>query len=325
MSEKTRGMLLGKFMPPHRGHELLVRFARGMVDELVVLVCSIEREPIEGWRRFAWMQEICGGMDVKVIHVQDEVPQEPAEDPDFWEIWRALVKRYVPERIDYVFASEEYGYRLAEELGARFLPVDLGREQVPISGTAIRNAPLEHWEYLPEAVRPHYVKKVCVFGPESTGKSTLAKKLGVYFQTTVVTEWARDFLRPTQGLCKRGDMSWIGRGQIASEEALSRWANRVLICDTDPLTTYVWSHFLFEECPGWLEEEAKRRRYDLTLLMDVDVPWVDDGERYLSEERSAFMERCVEALEWAGRPYVRIGGGYEERLERAVEEVKKLL
>lgn len=76
----TRGMLLGKFLPPHRGHEYMIEFARRLVDELTVQVCTVEREPIPGVLRYQWMRDHFGG--VKIVHNDDENPQTPADDPE---------------------------------------------------------------------------------------------------------------------------------------------------------------------------------------------------------------------------------------------------
>jgi len=119
----------------------------------------------------------------------------------------------------------------------------------------------------------------------------------------------------------------IVRGQIASEEALARQANRVLFCDTDPLTTRIWSDWLFGDCRNWARQEAGCRRYHLTLLMDVDVEWVDDRQRFLGreEERQAFSDRCRAALEVHGRPYVIVRASWNERLSRACTAVRTVL
>jgi nicotinamide riboside kinase len=98
-----------------------------------------------------------------------------------------------------------------------------------------------------------------------------------------------------------------------------------LFCDTDLLTTVIWSRELFGGCDGWIEEAARGQRYDLTLLLDVDVPWVGDPVRYRPEDRRSFFERCREALEAAGREYVVLGGGFEERFAEACEQVDALL
>ena len=84
----TRGLVLGKFLPYHAGHAHLIRAARAQVDELVVLVCSVEREPIPGALRFRWVRD--SHSDCRVVHVAEEVPQAPEDDPEFWPIWTDL-------------------------------------------------------------------------------------------------------------------------------------------------------------------------------------------------------------------------------------------
>src|SRR5262249_35302247 len=160
-------------------------------------------------------------------------PQDPSEHPEFWHIWRASLLRVLPGAPDFVFASDAYGAKLAEVLGARFVPVDPARSAVPISGTLVRADPLSHWEHLPRPVRAYYAKRVVGFGPESTGKSTLARRLAAHFRTVHVPEFARSWLETAGGRVTPEDMPIIARGQLAAEDALAREANRVLFCDTD--------------------------------------------------------------------------------------------
>lgn len=290
-----------------------------------MLVCSIQREPIPGTLRYAWMKKLFHGGNVRVIHIDVEVPQEPAEHPEFWSIWEALIRHHVPEPIDAVFTSEDYGQQLANVLHATHFPVDPHRQIVPISGTDIRRDPMTHWPYLPDVVRPYFVKRVCVFGPESTGKSTLSRDLAAHYQTTFAPEYARTLLDPKQGQCDAADVAGIVFGQIASEEAASRHANRVVLCDTDPFTTSVWCDVMFGHCPDWVHQAAARQRYDLTLLMDIDVPWVDDAQRSLPNRREEFLGLCVKALDRAGRSYTKISGTWEQRKQRAGVQIDQLL
>jgi HTH-type transcriptional regulator, transcriptional repressor of NAD biosynthesis genes len=323
--EKTgHGLILGKFMPPHAGHQHLVHFAQNFVERLTLLVCSLPREPIPGALRYEWMRELFPW--AHIVHIDHELPQEPGEHPRFWELWRQAVLDAAPEPIDFVFASEDYGRRLAAEVGATFIPVDLNRELVPISGTAVRDAPLKNWHYLPECVRPYYVKRVCIFGPESTGKSTLARDLAVHFDTVYVSEFARGLLDRKQGVCESSDIPLIARGQAAGEDAMARRANKILFCDTDLLTTTVWSEFLFGSCPADICHAALGRRYDLYLLLDVDVPWVDDRQRYLPYSRREFFDRCRDVLDVQERPYCTIrGSDWSQRFHQACQHVKRLL
>jgi NadR type nicotinamide-nucleotide adenylyltransferase len=319
----STGMLLGKFLPPHQGHVYLAEFARNYVDDLAIIVCSIEREPIPGEIRFQWMREMFP--DCRVVHLTDKIPQHPSEHPDFWNIWLKALERILPFKPDHVFASDDYGLELAEILGARFVPVDKARRIVPVSGTAIRNDPMGNWRFLPRCVRPHFLRRVCIMGPESTGKSTLAAKLAERFETALAPEYARTLLESQDGRIGPADIERIARGQAACEDAVARNANKVLICDTDLLTTMIWSEMLFGSSPPWVCAEAERRRYDLYLLTDVDVPFVADAVRYLPEQRWAFLARCRKELDARGRRYVLLSGDWDRRFELACSAVEELL
>lgn len=319
----TTGMVLGKFLPPHRGHQLLVDFARHQVDRLFVVVGTLEREPIPAALRVAWMTQLFPSCEV--IHLSDENPQYPEEHPDFWDIWRDSLLRVLPVAPDLVFASEDYGWKLAEVLGARFVPADLARGAVPVSGTAIRQDPRAYWEDLPRCVRPHFLKRVCVFGPESTGKSTLSAQLAQHFETVAVPEYARWLLEAQRGELQESDLLRIAWGQWATEQAMAPNARGLLISDTDCLSTAVWSEALYGRCDPQILALADRQRFDLTLLLDVDVPWVQDGVRYLPEQRRSFFAACERALAERGRRVQVIRGDWATRRERAIAAVQRLL
>ncbi len=317
------GLVLGKFLPPHLGHQYLLDFARAYVRHLTVLVCSLARESIPGALRHAWVQEMAPGADV--LHVTDENPSEPHEHPGFWDIWTDTIRRRVATGPEVVFTSEDYGNELARRLGAVHVPVDAARELVPVSGTRLRAEPLGFWPFLPPCVRPYFVKKVVVYGPESTGKSTLCRRLAEHFRTAWVGEYARGFL-DVRGLpVVVEDIPLIARGHAASEDALARQANRVLFLDTDLLTTVLYGELYYGECPEWVRRAAEERTYDLYLVLDVDVPWVADPQRDMGHRREELRDRWVAALEERRRPYVVIRGDWEERFRAAVAAVEQVL
>lgn len=323
MEQAGSGLVLGKFLPPHAGHQYLVRLAESFCARLTVLVCTLESDPIPGALRYAWMREMFPRSNV--VHITEQLPQEPSEHPQFWEIWRRVALEAAGGPIDYIFASEPYGLRLAQVVDGKFIPVDPTRQAVPVSGTAIRTDPLGNWKFLPECVRPYFVRRISLFGPESTGKSTMAAELARHFHTVPVMEFARELLNPQQGVCRESDIPLIARGQAAAEETLARHANKLLLCDTDPLLTCVWSEFLFGSCPPELLRAAQARRYDLTLLLDIDLPWVDDQQRFFSHRRAEFFARCRQVLTEAGRRYVTIRGNGTARLEACASAIGDLL
>ena len=317
----SRGFLLGKFLPPHRGHQMLCDFAQAYCDELTVLVCTRDCEPIDGTRRAAWMRELVP--NARIVHFDRDVPQEPSEHPEFWRIWREIVLGAHPEPIDFVFTSENYGGQLAEIVGARHVPFDPDRLAAPVSGTQIRSNPYLYWDHLPAPVRAHYVKTVCLFGPESTGKSTLAKRMASHYRTIAAPEYGRTYCEVFGTHCTADDLRNIVKGQAALEAAAKRQANRLLILDTDRLMTTLWADMLLGHRPPDLDQVAEYA--DLYLLAEIDIPWADDGTRYFPGDtaRQRFYRICREELEKRGLKYEVIAGDRDQRLAMAAAAIAK--
>lgn len=318
----TRGLVLGKFLPYHLGHAHLIRSARAQVDELTVLVCSIRREPIPGALRHAWVRD--AHPDCRVVHVAEEVPQSPEEDERFWPIWVDLIRRHAGE-VDVVFTSETYGDELGLRVGARHVCIDRARGSVPVSGTAVRADPLGQWEYLPAQVRAHFARRVAIVGPESVGKTTLAEQLAHELNTAWVPEFGRAY---TDGRDARelslDDFEAIARGQVLWEDEAAMRANRILICDTELHTTCTWSDLVVGSRPSWLTAAAAGRNYDLMLLLDDDLPWIDDGTRVLAARRREHLDRIRGELVAAHRRFVVIRGDGAARCAAALEHIRQV-
>jgi NadR type nicotinamide-nucleotide adenylyltransferase len=292
------GLVLGRFDPPHLGHQHLIDFARASVQHLTVLVFARSSDPIPGTTRAAWLREMAPGVHVMVA--LDE-PTPAVEDPDVKQRWTDLVRRYVPEGPAYFFASDDHGFRFAEHLGAVYVPVDPKRQAVPISATAIRKAPLACWKYLPVCARSWFARRVAIVGAEASGKTTLARALAARFDTVWVPEYARTLVEDRRRRFEPDEVALVERGQAASEDALARQANRLVVCDTDVMTVRLWGERLFG-----LSVEPGTRRYDLTLVLPSE---------------NAFRARIVAELRRLGRRFVEIGADNEDAAARAVESV----
>ncbi len=311
------GLVLGKFMPLTTGHCHLVESARRQSAQLTILVCSLANEPIDGHLRTEWMRETFP--DCEVVHVTDEVPGFSHETSDSW---RALIRRYAPAA-DTIFTSDELGETLARELGIVHIKVDKARRKFPISAAEVRQNPMKHWEFLAPVARPYFAHRVLVFGPESTGKTTLCRQLAARFSTVCVPEFAREFY-DEKGIenAVYDDVERIACGQQESEERLARQANRLLFCDTDAITTTIYSRHYYGKVPLFLAQLANRRRYNLTLFCDIDLPWESDPQRDLGHRRDEFREVFQRELRSRRIAFTTICGQGEARFQSAIAAIE---
>lgn len=238
------GLVFGKFMPPTKGHMFLMEHARQSCENLTIMVCTLPDEPIKGALRYQWVKAMFP--DCNVVHHSALIQQEPAMSPEdptgakdtkFFEAWRDTIAKHCPGiEFDALFASETYGFRVADMMDVRFIPVDVERSVVPISGTKMRNNPLKYWDYLPDLVRPYFVKKVAVLDFSNQNGDELAKKLAKEFNTVCAGNYQQMYL----DLCEEQmpdyrknnftakDIPTILRGQIANENAMAYQANRLV-------------------------------------------------------------------------------------------------
>lgn len=172
--------------------------------------------------------------------------------------------------------------------------------------------------------------KVVLFGPESTGKTTMSELLAKHYNTVWVPEYAREYLQNKwnneRKTCEDADLIPIARGQIALENKLALKADKVLICDTDLLETKVYSEeyyggFVHPE----LDKYAVKNQYDLYLLTDIDTPWEADDLRDRPDQREEMFAAFENALIRNERPYIKLSGSIKNRLKLAIEAIDKLL
>jgi NadR type nicotinamide-nucleotide adenylyltransferase len=169
-------------------------------------------------------------------------------------------------------------------------------------------------------------KRILILGPESTGKSTLAEDLANHFGEPWVPEFAREYLEKIDRQYCFEDLAEIGKGQILLEDQLAEKAKNFLFCDTDLRVIHIWSEHRFGKTDTWVLEEIDRRKYDLILLTDTDLPWTPDPLREYPElqMRQYFFKKYLELAEESGFPFMIVSGDQQTRLQIAVKAIQKL-
>ena len=172
------------------------------------------------------------------------------------------------------------------------------------------------------------MKRVVVTGSESTGKTELARKLAKHFGAELVPEFVREFAEARNGVITFADHGPIARGQIELEDShadAARREGRIVIQDTDLLSTVVYCEHYFGGCPEWIVQTARERRPDLYLLCEIDVPWVADPVRdrgHMREEMQALFRAAVAS---SGAPVAVVEGTWSDRWSTAVARVAELV
>jgi|AntRauTorckE5430_2_1112549.scaffolds.fasta_scaffold02664_5 NadR type nicotinamide-nucleotide adenylyltransferase len=167
--------------------------------------------------------------------------------------------------------------------------------------------------------------KIVVIGPESTGKTTLAKQLADHYQTTWVKEYAREFIENLDRDYTENDLLAIAKGQIRAEETLLAKARTVLVCDTDLIVVQIWSEVKYGRCDDWILEQIKVRDYDLYLLCGTDIPWEFDAQREHPAFRNELYAMYLEILKKYPKNYVELIGNKANRLNDSIQKIDTLL
>ncbi|MBI1770134.1 MAG: ATP-binding protein [Bacteroidetes bacterium] len=167
------------------------------------------------------------------------------------------------------------------------------------------------------------IKLICFYGPESTGKSTMAKRLAEFYKTGFVPEVAREMI--TSNDFTMDDIIRIGQAQNQRIKEKLKTANQILFCDTDLITTQIYSRQYLNEVPKILFDLEEQIHYDKYFLFDIDVPWVADGLRDLNDQRESMMKIFEGELAKRNIQPVRVKGNWDERETSIKKEVDLLL
>ncbi len=283
------GLVVGKFAPLHKGHELVIKTALRQCETVIVLVYSNPD--------FSWMPSVTRAKWVKELFPQARVyaPENPplnqADDLTQREFVKSWLdgNNFVP---DAIFGSDDYLEGFAAHIAAVPIKVDATRDAQPISGTKLREA-MQNKEitafkpFVSSLVYSHLefwaapIQKVVFLGAESTGKSTLTARMALEYQTSFVAEFGREIWEAKNGQLALEDYVFIAKHHLELEDTALLEANQYLFVDTNAITTMFLGYAYEGRGLPELTELARvaKSRYHHVFLCSDDIPFSQDGWR----------------------------------------------
>lgn len=175
--------------------------------------------------------------------------------------------------------------------------------------------------------QPSNCLKIVLYGPESTGKSTLAKSLADHFNTCWVPEFMRGYLQKKWDTKKekivKDDLIPIAEGQLRMENEAAKKANKMLLCDTNLLELKVYSEYYYNGfCPEPILKSIEESHYDLYLLTHIDLPWVADDLRDNPDDRLGIFRIFENELIGRDLQYKILSGSMDERMNQAISHIE---
>jgi HTH-type transcriptional repressor of NAD biosynthesis genes len=352
------GLVIGKFYPPHLGHEYLIRAAALHCRAVTVAVLGSSAESLSIAQREQWLRDAFADTpNVRIVGELDDVPVDYHDDA-IWQAHVDIMRRAIRQAdahwsplppVDAVFSSEPYGDRLASYFECPHVCLDQARSLYPTSGTAVRADLPSQWHMLSPAVQAGMALRVVVVGAESTGTTTLSRDLatalrqrgGVWKKTLWVAEYGREYSANLMALTKARtaqatafDIVWespdfvhVAQEQCRTENAAAAHGSPVLVCDTDAMATRIW-HERYMGCDNALVDQiaaAMPPRALYILTSDQGVPFEDDGLRDGEHLRQWMTQRFRDALVAQAVPWIEVHGTPQARCHTALQTLDTLM
>ena len=165
------------------------------------------------------------------------------------------------------------------------------------------------------------MNKFIVTGPESSGKTTLAKNLSNEYNLHLVSEYARDFLNKNKNHYSYTDLLKIAKKQY-TEEYITK---ENCICDTDLITIKIWSEFKYQKCDPWIKEKIKDQTDEkrIYLLCQPDIKWQYDPQRENKYNRDEIFNLYIKEIKCQNHFFTIING--EDRFKQAKQFIDKII
>lgn len=315
------GLIIGKFLPLHNGSLTLCRVAGNLSDQLVIVIINSPGDLIPIKLREKWLKQENPGAIVTRIVGKDA--------STFNDQLNNLLADFMVElslKNIRLFSSDPLQFKLAKSLKIECTILDPNRLSQELISKVILKEPYQNWFDMPFSVRSSLIKRIVLIGPESVGKSTLAKKLKFsLIKHPFLPEYGRPYeIFRTPGPYMDHEFEEIIRVHACHREALLPFSGPVFIEDTDELATAVWVEMLLgKQLP---KVENKIVLPFLYLLMDPCVPFVSEKTRYFNnEKRVDFFFKIKEKLNHYNASYVTIKGSWSAREKKSKKIIDKIL
>jgi nicotinamide riboside kinase len=173
------------------------------------------------------------------------------------------------------------------------------------------------------------VRRIAVIGAECVGKTELAQRLAERLPGLWIPEYLREFCDRVARTPRPEEQAQIAAEQQAREERRIAQAQSAqfgwVIADSAPLVTAAYSEMLFADSSLYAQGIAHHARYDATLLLMPDLPWIADGiQRDGPAVRDAFHELLLQRLQAAHLPFTPVAGIGEQRWRNALAALRGL-
>lgn len=284
-----KALIIGKFMPLHKGHISLINFAASQAYEVVVYATANKNECIPLKQRVYWLRETIFNRDEHVhirglMYDDTELNSSSQSDKNSSIEWAHFLKSNVEDfnEIDVIIGSEQYVKYMAEYIGIDYIIYDEKRTNINISATSIKDDIFTYWDYLPPAVKQTYAHHICICGSESTGKTTVCKHMEEKYNcVTMIPEIGRCLVGKSElctvnKLCSIYDIHYELLKQVVLDPPTP-----IVIWDTDNLTTLSYYTYLY---PAQLEKFLTQRQQminaDKYFFFESNIEFVDDGTRF---------------------------------------------
>ena len=355
----SHSLVIGRFNPPHDGHHFLIDTAARSSKSVTVVVTGSEHDAVPISTRVAWLRNAHTWYPhVTFVGAYDPHPVN-YQDPAIWDLHERVVRDALGQTgnsspVDAIFTPAATGREWARRFNATLINLGNSREPFLYSSSDIRRDPVAHWDDVRPDVRGWLAKRVVVLGAESTGTTTLVKRLRDEYRRRGgpygLTQWVREYGR---------DMSWIKLNKLRAERALAggaeptmddvQWSDKdfvdivreqnsledqaatlggpLLLCDTDSFASLVWQErYLGRRTTDVAAFSQHEPRALYILTTDTGVDFVQDGVRDGEHLRAQMTERFRECLSDQDMPWLELDGhDHEARVTAAMAAIDEVL